>query len=230
MKIHARGIALAPLSALMLLLASCSPRAILTVTNDGAGNAAFDTDMSTTAENVVRRFTGAEANLFDGEEIKASLSRAEIKVDSVTFPKQSSIALALSFPKLDGLLEKSVAFSKTGRSMTISISADSLRAAMGVMPASVNDYLDLLMAPVFTGEKLTQAEYVDVIRSAYGKTLADELEKSAFTLTVRCPEPIKSAKIDASATYAKEGKQAVFRIPLAALLAMEKPLQAKTEW
>lgn len=209
------------------VLSGCSPR--VTITVDGQ-KAAFDADMTPTAEKTVRRFTGAEGSLFDKDEIRASLVKAGITVDSAAFPKPSSIALALTLSGLDGLLEKAVSCSKTNKTLAVTISGESIHAAMRVMPQSTNDYLDLLMAPVFSGERMTAGEYVDVIASAYGKTLADELEKSEFTLTVRCPASVASAKIDAPATCATEGNQAVYRIPLASLLAMEKPFTARAAW
>ena len=98
------------------------------------------------------------------------------------------------------------------------------------MPASMNDYIDLLMAPAFTGETMTQAEYIDVVRSAYGKTIAAELLKSDFTIAVHCPNTVKQAKIDEPGSSSSAGNEATFRIPLAALLAMEKPIQAKVGW
>ena len=97
--------------------------------------------------------------------------------------------------------------------MNLVISRESIKKAIEVMPASTGDYLDLLMAPVFTDEKLSAAEYEDIIASAYGKTIVAELRKSGFTLTVRCPSAVHSAKASAPGTATFSGSSAVIKIP-----------------
>lgn len=220
----------AALFAGFLLFDSCAPKAVLTVRPDGSGSANFSEDMTDQAEKVVRRFTGAKSDLFDKQAITDSLSRAGVKVDSVTFPTPSGMRLALSLGNVDGLPGSAVSCSPKNRTLTVTLSRETVHEALTGMPASMNDYIDLLMAPAFTGETLTQAEYIDVVRSAYGKTIADELLKSDFTLAVHCPSSVKQLKIDAPGSSSSAGNEATFRIPLAALLAMEKPIQAKVGW
>ncbi len=214
----------------LVALTSCSPKTVLTVGSGAEGKATFSSEITPTAETIVRRFTGADAALFNKEEIVASLTQAGISVGAVTFPTQSSVSINMTLPKLDGMLEKAVKYSVSGKKISVSLSRESVQAAMAVMPAGMNDYLDLLMAPVFTGETLSAAEYVEVIRSAYGKTLGDELEKSAFILTVRCPSPVTAVTIDKPGAAAKSNGEATFRIPLANLLAMEDPITATAQW
>lgn len=226
----ARAVLCAAIFAGTVLFASCSPRAVLTVGEGGTGSANFSEDMSSQAESVVRRFTGAKSDLFDKKAIADSLSRAGIKVDSVSFPSPSGMRLGLSVAKIDGLLGHAIAYSAKDRTVSVTISRDSVHAALATMPATMNDYIDLLMAPAFTGETLSQAEYIDVVRSAYGKTIADELLKSDFTLAIHCPAPIRQSKIDAPGSASTAGNEATFRIPLAALLAMEKPIAAQASW
>lgn len=213
--------------AIAVLLAGCSPRATITV---ATAKAAFDAEMTPTAEKTVRRFTGAEAELFDRTEISASLSKAGMTVDRIDFPKPSALSVRTSVANLDGLFEGAVTYARGGRKMTVTISRETIHAAANSMSAGMRDYVELLMAPAFTGETLSEAEYLDVIRAAYGNSLGDELEKSRFTLTVECPSSVTSARIDAPASCTSVGKQAVFQIPLAALLAMERPFSALAEW
>lgn len=229
-------------AAALFLSTSCSPSLILTVRDESSGTALFTAEMTPAAENLVRRFAGngtasgtapAGTNgnqLFDGDKIRLSLAHAGIKTDSVSFPGRTGISLGLSFLKLDGLLSRSVTVSREERRIEIRLSRESVNAAAAVMPAETADYLALLMAPVFTGEKMDTAEYESVIAAAYGKTLADELKNSAFTLTVRCPAPVKNIAAGAPAVASSSENTAVFTIPLADLLAMDKPITALAEW
>lgn len=215
--------------AAMLFFTACSPSVILTVRNEGDGTARFSADMSPTAENLVRRFSGNQ-NLFDRDKITLSLAHAGIRVDSIEFPSRTGIALGLSFLKLDGLLARAVTVAKDENRIEIRLTRESVNAAVATMPADTRDYLDLLMAPVFTGETMDSAEYESVVAAAYGKTLAAELKKSAFVLTVRCPSAVKNAAAGESATTAVIDDTAVFTIPLAALLAMDRPITVLAEW
>ncbi len=226
-------------AAALFLSTSCSPSVILTVTEEASGTAHFTAEMTPAAENLVRRFTGntasAAANpngnqLFDRDKIRLSLAHAGIKTETVTFPGRTGISLGVSFLKLDGLLARAVTVSKEERRIEIRLSPESVNAATAVMPPETADYLALLMAPVFTGEKMDSAEYESVIAAAYGKTLAAELKGSTFTLTVRCPAPVKNIAAGSPAVASSSENTAVFAIPLAELLAMDKPITVLAEW
>ena len=215
------------LAAAAIALSGCSPRATITV--DGQ-KAAFDSDMTPTAEKTVRRFTGANAELFDRAKIEASLKKSGFAVDRVEFPKQSSLSIRASAPGLDGLFAGAVSYAPGGRKLTVTISRATLAAATDSLSPDMRDYVELLMAPAFTGESLGEAEYLDVIRAAYGNTLADELTKSRCVLNVECPTPPKSLVARAPVAATKSGTRATFAIPLPTLLALETPIVASVEW
>lgn len=219
----------------VFLCTACTPSVIVKIKPDASGSALFNAEMSTTADTLARRFSGSSDNgnahpIFDKDKIIISLANAGIKADSVTFPSRTAIALNLSFLKLDGLLDQAVILKKESKKISITLSAESINAAMDLMPPDTRDYLDLLMAPIFTGETLTSAEYEEVVGAAYGKTLKEELKKSFFTLTIHCPTTIQSAKITSPGNATKTDTTAVFTIPLSALLALENPLTATAEW
>jgi len=230
------------LTAAVLFFTACSPSVILTVGNGTSGTGLFSADMSPTAENLVRRFSGndtasgtastgtKESQFFDRDKITLSLAHAGIKADSIDFPSRAGIAIGVSFLRLDGLLARAVTLVRDENRIEIRLTRESVNAAVATMPADTRDYLDLLMAPVFTGETMNPAEYESIIAAAYGKTLAAELKKSAFTLTVRCPAPVKNTAAGENATVAATDSSAVFTIPLATLLAMDKPITALAEW
>ncbi len=237
MRIHLPGlmrICLVSMTALLFLTA-CSPSVVLTIKDDASGTARFNAEISPSSENLVRRFMGSgnagtETQIFDRDKIIISLARAGFKVDSLTFPTRTGIILALSFLKLDGLLNQAVVLNKDSKSIAVTLSADSVNAAIDLMPPNTKDYMDLLMAPIFTGEEMTAKEYEDLIGAAYGKTLADELKKTVFSLTVHCPEDVTDASINGGGNAATLDKTAVFTIPLSTLLAMQKTLTARAEW
>jgi len=225
--------------AMLAVSTGCSPAVVVTIAPESAstasatanaGNASFAAEISPTAETIVRRFTGTGTPIFDKAEITKSLTAAGFKINTLDFPGTAGIALSLTVPELDGLLNKSISVTKANKRMNLVISRESIKTAVALMPASTSDYLDLLMAPVFTDETLSAAEYEDTIASAYGKTIVAELRKSFFTLTVRCPAPVRTAKASAGGNATISGNSAVIKIPLSAILTLTEPITASVEW
>ena len=62
------------------------------------------------------------------------------------------------------------------------------------------------MAPVFTGEEMTDTEYILLIGSVYGKSVADELKNGSFKLTLKNPD----------------GTKGEYNLPLVKLLTMDE--------
>ena len=54
-------------------------------------------------------------------------------------------------------------------------SSQNLQALYGLLPFELASYIDMLMAPAFTGEEMTDGEYIDLVATVYGKNVADEL-------------------------------------------------------
>lgn len=219
----------------VLLFIACSPAVVISIKPDASGTASFTAEINPTSENLVQRFSGnggasASSPIFDRDKIVGSLARAGVKVDSLTFPTRTGIALDLSFLKLDGLLNQAIVVRKDTKSMEITLSRESVNEAINLMPDDTRDYLDLLMAPIFTGEEMDPREYEELIGAAYGKTLAEELKKSVFTLTVNCPQNVSHASVGTEGLARTQGKAATFTIPLSTLLAMQSTLNAKVEW
>ena len=221
-----------------ILFTGCSPAVTVKIKPEAPDSASFTAEMTSTAENLVHRFTDKgnnaakdnKAPFYNREKIIVSLARAGFKVDSLEFPTRTGIAANLSILKLDGVLGNAIVLKKDKGQITVSLSRESLNMAVGLMPPETRDYLDLLMAPIFTGEKINLTEYESVIASAYGKTIAGELKNSIFTLTVQCPSPIGSASISEPGQSSISGSSAIFKIPLSALLVLEKPLTARASW
>jgi hypothetical protein len=231
---HTAPILAALAAGCILLQVSCSPAVVVAVRPDSSGTASVSTDMSPTAENLVRRFSsGTETSttgMYDREQISVALAQAGFRVDSLNFPTRTAFALGVSFANLKGFPATSVSVQSSPRSVRATLSRDTLAEAVSLMPAGTRDYLDLLMAPVLTGESMTASEYEDIIGAAYGKTLAAELKRSVFTLTIRCPEPITAARSEGSAQPVVNGNSAIFTLPLSTILTLEEPVTLRASW
>ncbi len=219
-------------------LAGCSPAVTLKIDGTERSGATFEASLSPTAENLVRKLAGREEtaspgvpqSLYDREAILVSLGNAGFRADSLEFPGRAGIRLALTLLKSDGFLGNALSVSRENKRVSIAISRDTLGRALAMMPPETRDYLDLFMAPAFTGEELTEREYREIIAAAYGKTLAGELAASSFTLTVQCPATVSRATVSAPGTVVTASNAAVFRIPLTTLLVLATPITAEANW
>ena len=236
--IHSSAPRIACLAIAILAFSSCSPAITLKVRSGATDTASFSADLSPTAENIVRRLTDSEGaksdaaagTLYDRDAILVSLAHAGFRADSLEFSGRAGIKLALALVKTDGFLGNAVNLRKDERKIAITLSRDTLAKALELMPSETRDYLDLFMAPAFTGETLTNGEYEELIAATYGKTLATELKNSFFTLSVQCPSAPTGAKITAPGTMTKNGNTVTFRLPLSTLLILSKPVIAEVNW
>ncbi|MCL2270537.1 MAG: hypothetical protein FWC24_04250, partial [Treponema sp.] len=113
----------------------------------------------------------------------------------------------------------------SGGRCVINLSLDSGPEILTLISPEVNAYLAALMAPLATGEALNKAEYLMLVRSIYGRGIADEIASAQIRAFIDFPGPVKSVK---GGTFS--GRRAEFTIPLLDILVLEKPLGYEVMW
>lgn len=213
-------------------LIGCAPTVRVHINPDGSGSGTFTGALGTASAAVIGRVTGEDSPLsaVDAEEITANLRAAGMIGDAKVSVSDTSLSIDYTVPSLDGLLDRAVTLDIEEKKLSLTLSRESVNEALSLMPTDTRDSLELLMAPVFTGETLSLAEYEDIMAATYGKNLADELRSSVFVLSVECPEPVRSLSIQPPGTAAKTGKTARFSIPLPVLLVMNSPVSLQVTW
>ena len=103
------------------------------------------------------------------------------------------------------------------------ISPENIASFLKILPQESRDFIDMLMAPLFTGDAIPPAEYEELIGAAYGKKIAAELRTSEFVLTIDVPYKVQAAHITPVGTVTVQAKagntsHALVRIPLLDLL------------
>jgi hypothetical protein len=112
-----------------------------------------------------------------------------------------------------------------GGKALIKIDREKGPAFIAFLSQELSDYLSTLMAPIVTGEALTQGEYLELVGSVYGAEIAREIGAARVAIRLRFPQPLSSVRGGSAA-----GNQASFDTPLAAFLVLEKPLVFEIEW
>ena len=100
------------------------------------------------------------------------------------------------------------------------------------MPEEAAEYTEFLMAPAFTGEKMSAKEYADSIGSMYGSTMRKESESSFFIFDVSAPGEITEAAVLPAGTgsASKNGKKVSFRIALNTFLSNSGEIIIRVRW
>ena len=162
-------------------------------------------------------------SVFNAEELKASLSKEGINVQKITLKGAMGLNLACTLPQTHALLKDFISYDKGRKKVLLRISPENVSSFLETIPQESRDFIDMLMAPLFTGDKITSAEYEELIGAAYGKKIAAELRSSEFVLTVDVPYKVETALISPFGTVTLQTKTEKFsrasvRIPLLALL------------
>lgn len=219
------------LSTLMMTAMSCAPSVALTIKSDGSATASFRGAFGTAGKKAYTRASGQETlPAFDQAALAKSLSGAGLTVLSVSERSDSGLFFDATIPSISHLPLGLLRANPSGKGVTIHLSHETLTELITYLPQDAWDTLDLLMAPVFTGETLSEGEYQDVISAAYGKSLGNELGLSLCVISVTCPRAITSVSVSSPGTVVRKGATAVISIPLSALLTLKTPLIASINW
>ena len=162
-----------------------------------------------------------EQSVFNRRELKESLTNAGISVTDMSLIGAMGLRVACTIPYRHTLLKDFINYDRNKQRTVLRISPENISAFLGMLPQESRDFIDLLMAPLFTGDSIGPAEYEELISAAYGKKIAAELRNAAFILTVDVPYAIQSAQITpigAVTIQKKTGSRASRHIPLLELL------------
>ena len=235
------------LAALLLCLAlsvcvistSCTTSVSLEARTDNSGAVAMQTKLSPSVQSLVSSLAGVDSTeeLFDSAQIRASLKAAGFAVTGLKFPSKSALTVTAETKNITTMLRGSKDFLTVTKSngvkdMRIKLSPENVRKAVAVMPEDTALYIELLIAPIFTGEVMTPQEYTDLIAIAYGDKIAQDLQKARVNLIYSVPGTIVSAEM----TNSKENDIAVkdntitMSIPLVTLLTDLKGTECRVRW
>ena len=106
---------------------------------------------------------------------------------------------------------------------TITINPTNIIEILCTIP-EITDYLDLLMAPIYTGEELSETEYLELFASVYGESFAQDFEKTNLCISVQTLKNIKDVEASNSNLFDinYKNKTVYIQIPLYKLLCYNK--------
>lgn len=216
---------------------SCSARASLSVAQDKSAVLTFKTATGKTLDETIRSITGAEQNalLFDENAIRSAFSQTGLTLKALSFPSTTGISLTAESSDLNKI-GKSRLFNlqtdKTSGRLSVHLTPQTLNELLKALPEQTADYADLLLAPVFTGEKMSADEYVQLIGSMYGSNLQKELQNERFVFSIEAPGRVTKATLTpaSSGNIRKTGSSVLADLSLHKFLANADETQLYIEW
>lgn len=177
----------------------------------------------------------------DGPALNKALQESEgVRVSNLKNAANGDISGSVSLKDIEKFLftpsarttaavdaSKFVSLSHSGANGSIRfyISLDSAPALLAAISPDMVDYLGALLAPASTGEKMTKAEYIELVDMMYGSEIAKEINSSVLSLSMNLPGTVRSVS---GGTFS--GRKAIFTIPLADILVLEKPVEISASW
>ena len=172
----------------ILFLTSCKSQIKITFSKNACtvkystklGKALFDTFYAFAGETESER-------IFDTEQFKQIFSEGGLKNVSAESKVIDEISIQGDIDGNNGDFisgSSIIKSSNNGKNVEIEFSRNNLLKMYDNMPSIMRSYIDLLMAPVFTEEEMSNEEYLELISSVYGQILADEIKTSTVDFIV----------------------------------------------
>ncbi|WP_294428503.1 hypothetical protein [uncultured Treponema sp.] len=185
------------LFSLSLLFTSCLPQISVKAGNGDEATIFFSTGFSDLTAKTLQTLTGADPNapLFNKDDVIAVLNSAGAKNTSASLPKPTEIAATGLLPSLsEHQISMAGLVTKTEKSLTVTIGPKQITTFYDFLSEDAKSYLDLMMIPALLGEKMTAAEYRELLASMYGPTFADEIVEGKLTINLSSPDGKRKLK------------------------------------
>ena len=174
-----------------LLFVSCKPQISVKASTGDEATILFSTGFSAATAKTLQAATGADPNapLFNKDDVLLVLKSAGAVNTSATIPTPTEIATTGTLPNLSNHpLATTQLITKSQNSLTLTLGPKQITAFYSLLSEDAKSYLDLMMVPALIGEKMTIAEYRDLLASMYGPSFADEIVNGKLTIVLSSPD------------------------------------------
>ena len=170
----------------------CTSQITLELKKDGSVDVIFDGSAGKAFASLINATTGNTAQsdsvIFDTKEIEYEM--AGNGFSNVKAVAQNGANLSVSMTDKNGkstLFSSGVVSTKDGK-LTVALTAQKLKSFYTKADNQTVMFLDMLLAPVFNDEVMSEEEYLEVLASFYGEEIADEIKNADFRITIKNPD------------------------------------------
>ncbi len=183
----------------MLICASCTSEISLELKKDGSVDLQFSGLAGTAFATMINSVSGMSANgsaagtvIFDTKEIEYEMSSNGFSQVKASSKKGADLTVTMTDKNGKSALFTSGVVSVKDGKLNASLSPQSLVKFYKTADSQTVMFLDMLLAPIFNDEVMTQEEYLEVLASFYGDEIADEMKNSSFRITLKNPDGTKT--------------------------------------
>ena len=188
-------------AALMLLCAGCTSEITLELKKDGSVDLQFSGVAGTAFATMINSVSGMSGNgsatdtvIFDTKEIEYEMSSNGFSQVKASSKKGSDLTVTMTDKNGKSALFTSGVVSVKDGKLNASLSPQSLVKFYKAADSQTVMFLDMLLAPIFNDEVMTQEEYLEVLASFYGEEIAEEMKNSSFRITLKNPDGTKTVQ------------------------------------
>lgn len=185
----------------MLLCASCTSEISLELKKDGSVDVQFSGVAGTAFATMINSVSGMSGNgsatgtvIFDTKEIEYEMSSNGFSQVKAVSKKGADLTVTMTDKNGKSALFTSGVVSVKDGKLNASLSPQSLVKFYKAADSQTVMFLDMLLAPIFNDEVMTQEEYLEVLASFYGDEIADEMKNSSFRITLKNPDGTKTVQ------------------------------------
>lgn len=177
----------------VFLFFSCSAEIVFEVKKDGNVKISYDGDLSgdflqflinQNDKNAELDLGNIENTELDVEVLAESLKNSGFENVQILSGKLKNILITMEDKSQKSVLFHSKLLKMQNDSLSVDFSYENLRNFYENADEQLQSDLDLLLAPVFNDEKMTETEYLEIIATFYGEKMASELTESFISLIV----------------------------------------------
>lgn len=170
----------------------CTSQITLELKKDGSVDVIFDGSAGKAFASLINAAAGnttqADSVIFDTKEIEYEM--AGNGFSNVKAVAKNGTNLTVSMTDKNGksaLFSSGVISTKDGK-LTATLTPQKLKSFYEKADNQTVMFMDMLLAPVFNDEVMTQEEYLEVLGSFYGEEIADEIKNADFRITLKNPD------------------------------------------
>ena len=223
----------------MVLIFSCTTSGIVNIANNDSGVFVFDTTMTENLHKTMTAFGDIDEseNIFSTNLVESFFTQAGLTLSSIIMENNREIAFdGVSNDIKKVLKSKNQPILLTEREnekiFTFLLDENTINSLTSLLTEDSLMYIDLLQAPLFTREEMTDQEYVEFIGALYGQKLSNDLKESYVTLEINIPKPAKEVVVFPKnlASIKQNNNKILFKIKLSALLANSTEARFEVCW
>lgn len=174
-----------------VLFTGCTSEISLELKKDGSVAVDFDGVAGDAFASLINAATGGDPSassqnlVFKTDEIEYEMTQNGFS--NVKAVSKNGRGLSVSMTDKNGksaLFSSGVVSTKNGK-LSIVLDRTKLVSFYNQADSQTAMFLDMLLAPVFNDEKMSEEEYLDTIAAFYGQEIADEIGAADFRITLK---------------------------------------------